>query len=102
MKRLDSKIGWLGCLLAVFLFGSVEMMAQPANDDCDGTVTVTALSADSTVFSASGDGTGATDGLGAGAAHVWEAFTIEECATIYISFCNSENPPSNVFISVTD
>jgi hypothetical protein len=73
----------------------------PDNDECDGApvATVTVGGGPVTV---TGDGTGATAGDGFPAAEVWEAFTLDDCADVVISFCGSDPAASALYVNLFD
>ena len=62
--------------------------AAPANDLCQNAV-VHALPADGSI-TMNGDNTGATDTEDFGNPVCWEAFTIDTCATVTVSYCGTD------------
>lgn len=52
--------------------------------------------------SVDGDNTGATDTEGIGTATAWEAFTVNSCADVTVSYCGTDPAFGNVFLSVVD
>ena len=70
----------------------------PANDLCED-ADIQDLNVPGAV-SVNGDNTGATDTEGFGVASAWEAFTINACADVTISYCGTDPIFNNAFIGV--
>lgn len=79
----------------VCVYGTPE---PPPNDVCEG-ATIQDLNVPGSV-TVSGDNTGATDTEDFGAASAWEAFTIDECADITISYCGTDPFFGNAFLNL--
>ncbi len=82
---------------SVCVYGTPE---APPNDLCEDAV-IQDLGVPGSV-TVNGDNTGATDTEGIGTATVWEAFTIDACADVTVSYCGTDPAFGNVFISVVD
>ena len=80
---------------------SVEPIVLPPNNECGG-ATISSVTVDGPVVSVNGNGTNATDENFMGAAHVWEAFSIDTCADVTIDFCSSGPIPDIIFSSLFD
>ena len=83
------------------LLNSVAPIVLPPNNDCSG-ATISTVVVDGATITVNGDGTNATDENEMGAAHVWEAFTIDTCADVFIDFCGSNPGPIILFSTLHD
>lgn len=80
---------------SVCVYGTPD---APPNDICEDAV-IQDLNVPGSV-TVNGDNTGATDTEVFGAASVWEAFTIGECADITISYCGTDPFFGNAFLNL--
>lgn len=80
---------------------TVEPIVLPPNNECVG-ATISPVIVDGFSTNVSGNGTNATDENFMGAAHVWEAFSIDTCADVSIDFCSSNPIPDIIFSSLFD
>lgn len=78
---------------------SVEPIVIPPNNECSG-ATINNVLVNGPTVSLSGNGNNASDENNMGAAHVWEAFTLDSCADLTIDFCGSSPAPSIIFSSL--
>jgi hypothetical protein len=85
MKVHEMKRTILYLLTSVLLTALVH--AQPPNNDCWDVLAVD-LTANSSV-TVTGNNEGATDNMGLGVEHVWEAFTITECLDVTVAYCGT-------------
>ena len=75
----------LGVLSLLF---AGTLAAQPPNDNCWQADTV--LVPPGATVTVTGNNEGATDAIGIGVPHVWEAFTLTECSDLIISYCGTD------------
>lgn len=73
----------------------------PANSNCADAV-IQNLDIDGDMVSVTGSGTNAPDLAGVGYNHVWEAFTIDDCASVQISYCGTPVIPDGFFGQIID
>lgn len=71
----------------------------PVNSNCEDAV-VQDLIIDGATVTVTGSGTNAIDIAGLGQPHVWEAFTIADCATVTIDMCGTATVPTNFYIAL--
>ena len=89
-----------------FFTGPYEIMLQtiedaPVNSACEDAVIQT-LEIDGPTVSVTGSATNAVDTEGISQPHVWEAFTIDDCADVTIDMCGTPVEPENYFIQIVD
>jgi hypothetical protein len=78
---------------------TAEPVVLPPNDQCGGAV-VQDLVVDGAQISVDGNGMNATDENGIGEPHVWEAFSIDACADVSLSFCGSTPIPIAIYSNI--
>ncbi len=74
----------------------IDLGDVPANSFCDG-ATVQDVVIDGATSTVTGSGTDAVDGIGLGQAHVWEAFTITDCADVTLDMCGTTVDQVNAY-----
>src|SRR5690554_3792539 len=87
--------------LAAFIVPALTFAQVPDNSICQDAVVQT-LEVDGPTVSVTGSGTNAVDSLGINFPHVWEAFTISECATVTIDLCGTTVSAPSYFVQIMD
>lgn len=78
---------------------SAEPIVLPSNDQCSGAM-VNTIDVDGSGITVVGNGINATDENGIGGPHVWEAFSIDTCADVSLTFCGSSSTPIAIYPNI--